>query len=77
MRCWGYVYRGAGVSEDDLVFCAFSFGPYVSHWAAIDGARHIGALSISGGGLSSEQRLRWFRTGLETGDMRRCNTFAS
>jgi len=58
MRCWGYVYRGAGVSEDDLVFCAFSFGPYVSHWAAIDGARHIGALCLSGGGLSSEQRLR-------------------
>ncbi|HLF83090.1 MAG TPA: AMP-binding protein [Blastocatellia bacterium] len=58
MRCWGYVYRAAGVSEDDLVFCAFSFGPYVSHWAAIDGARHIGALCLSGGGLSSEQRLR-------------------
>jgi phenylacetate-CoA ligase len=58
MRCWGYVYRGAGVKEDDLVFCAFSFGPYVSHWAAIDGARHIGALCLSGGGLSSEQRLR-------------------
>jgi len=26
---------------------------------------------------SAEQRLRWFRTGLETGDMRRCNTFGS
>ena len=58
MRGWGYVYRAAGVSEDDLVFCAFSFGPYVSHWSAIDGARHIGALCLSGGGLSSEQRLR-------------------
>ena len=58
MRGWGYVYRAAGVSEDDLVFCAFSFGPYVSHWAAIDGARHVGALCLSGGGLSSEQRLR-------------------
>ena len=58
LRCWGYVYRGAGVSEEDMVFCAFSFGPYVSHWAAIGGARHIGALGLSGGGLSSEQRLR-------------------
>ncbi|HEU4389021.1 MAG TPA: AMP-binding protein [Blastocatellia bacterium] len=58
MRCWGYVYRGAGVNDDDLVFCAFSFGPYVSHWAAIEGARRIGALCLSGGGLSSEQRLR-------------------
>jgi len=58
LRCWGYVYRAAGVNENDLVFCAFSFGPYVSHWAAIDGAHHIGALCLSGGGLSSEQRLR-------------------
>jgi len=58
MRCWGYVYRAAGVGEHDLVFCAFSFGPYLSHWAAIDGARHVGALCLSGGGLSSEQRLR-------------------
>jgi phenylacetate-CoA ligase len=58
IRCWGYVYRAAGVSEDDLVFCAFSFGPYLSHWAAMDGARHIGALCLSGGGLNSEQRLR-------------------
>jgi predicted metalloprotease len=24
---------------------------------------------------TAEQRLRWFRTGLESGDMRRCNTF--
>jgi predicted metalloprotease len=25
---------------------------------------------------SAEQRQRWFRTGLETGDIRRCNTFS-
>src|SRR5262245_21563386 len=24
---WGYVYRGAGVDDKDIVFCAFSFGP--------------------------------------------------
>jgi phenylacetate-CoA ligase len=58
MRCWGYVYRGAGVTEEDIVFCAFSFGPYVSHWAAIAGARRMGALCLAGGGLNSEQRLR-------------------
>jgi phenylacetate-CoA ligase len=57
VRCWGHVYRGAGVCEKDVVFCAFSFGPYSSHWAAMDGARHVGALSLSGGGLSSEQRV--------------------
>ncbi|MGH9849513.1 MAG: phenylacetate--CoA ligase family protein, partial [Blastocatellia bacterium] len=58
MRCWAEVYLGAGVTEEDLVFCAFSFGPYVSHWTGIDGARHVGALALSGGGMHSEQRLR-------------------
>ena len=58
LRCWGFVYRAAGVTEDDIIFCAYSFGPYVSHWAAIEGARGVGALTIAGGGLDSEQRLR-------------------
>ena len=26
---------------------------------------------------SSAQRVRWFRTGLESGDIRRCDTFAT
>ena len=52
------VYRGAGVTVDDLVFCAFSFGPYVSHWSGIEGARAVGALALSGGGMHSEQRLQ-------------------
>jgi phenylacetate-CoA ligase len=57
-RCWGHVFRAAGVGAGDIVFCAFSFGPYLSHWAAISGAWHVGALCISGGGMNSEQRLR-------------------
>lgn len=57
-ECWGYVFRAAGVKDGDLVFCAFSFGPYISHWAAISGAWGIGAMAISGGGMNSEQRLR-------------------
>jgi phenylacetate-CoA ligase len=58
IRCWGYVYRGAGVNSEDVVFCAFSFGPYMSHWTAIAGAWHVGAMCISGGGMNSEQRLQ-------------------
>jgi phenylacetate-CoA ligase len=58
VRCWEYVYRAAGVTAEDVVFCAFSFGPYVSHWTAISGAWECGAMCISGGGMSSEQRLR-------------------
>ena len=56
-RCFGFVYGAAGVTAEDIVFCAFSFGPYLSHWAAMSGARHIGAICISGGGMNSEQRL--------------------
>ena len=56
-RCWGYVYKAAGVNDADIVFCAFSFGPYISHWSAISGAWHTGAMCISGGGMNSEQRL--------------------
>lgn len=26
---------------------------------------------------SSTQRVRWFRTGLESGDLRQCDTFAA
>ncbi len=57
LRSWGHVYRGAGVGEDDVVFCAFSFGPYVAHWSALAGARQVGALTLPGAGLSSVQRL--------------------
>ncbi|MEM7354649.1 MAG: phenylacetate--CoA ligase family protein, partial [Acidobacteriota bacterium] len=57
MRCWGHVYRGAGVGPGDVVFCAFSFGPYISHWTALEGARRVGARSIPGAGATSLQRL--------------------
>jgi phenylacetate-CoA ligase len=58
LRCWGYVYRAAGVTERDTAFFAFSFGPYVSHWAALDGARRLGVRCLPGGGMSSLQRVQ-------------------
>lgn len=56
-RGWETVYRAAGVRANDVVFCAFSFGPYVSHWTAMAGVWRVGAMGISGGGMNSEQRL--------------------
>jgi len=56
-RGWETVYRAAGVSANDVVFCAFSFGPYISHWTAMAGVWRVGALGLSGGGMNSEQRL--------------------
>ncbi len=58
IRCWGCVYRAAGVGPDDVIFFPLSFGPYISHWAALDGARQTGALCISGAGMNSLHRLQ-------------------
>ena len=57
-RCWAEVYAGAGVDAGDRVFFAFSFGPFIGFWSGYEGARLIGALSIPGGGMVSEQRVR-------------------
>lgn len=59
LRIWAdHVYRAAGVSAQDRVFFAFSFGPFIGFWSAFGGAQRLGALSISGGAMTSEQRLR-------------------
>ena len=60
-RCWIPVYRGAGVTANDTVFFAFSFGPFIGFWSAFEAARLMGALSISGGAMSSIQRLQAIR----------------
>ena len=57
-RCWGHVYRGAGVGAGDRVFFAFSFGPFIGFWAAYEGTRKVGAMTIPGGGMQTDQRLQ-------------------
>ncbi len=60
-QCWGYVLCGAGLTASDRIFTAFSFGPFIGFWAAVEGARKIGALMIPGGGRDSPQRLELMR----------------
>src|SRR2546425_3619769 len=57
LRCWEQVFTGAGVSEADRVYVAFSFGPFIGFWAAFEAAQRMGAMVIPGGGQSTEQRL--------------------
>jgi phenylacetate-CoA ligase len=57
-RCWGQVYRGAGVGPGDRIFFAFSFGPFIGFWAAYEGASKVGAMTVPGGGMQTDQRLR-------------------
>lgn len=57
-ECWTSIYRAAGVSNNDIVYLAFSFGPFIGFWSAYEGAKRLGALTIPGGGMDSVQRLR-------------------
>jgi len=57
LRCWGFVFRGAGIGPADRVFFPFSFGLFIGFWAGFEGARALGALAIPGGGQDSAQRL--------------------
>jgi phenylacetate-CoA ligase len=59
LRIWSdHVYRAAGVTATDRLFFAFSFGPFVGFWSAFGGAERLGAMAISGGAMTSEQRVR-------------------
>jgi len=60
-NCWGYVLKGAGVTAADRLFLPFSFGPFIGFWAAVEGAKQLGAMMIPGGGWDSLQRLEMMR----------------
>ena len=53
-----HVYPAAGVVPEDRVFLAFSFGPFIGFWSAFAGAERLGALVMSGGAMTTEQRVR-------------------
>jgi phenylacetate-CoA ligase len=54
---WEFIYRAAGVTRADRVMFCFSFGPFIGFWSAFAGAEHLGALCISGGAMSSSERV--------------------
>jgi phenylacetate-CoA ligase len=58
LRCWQFIYAGAGIGPGDRVFCAFSFGPFIGFWAAYESLPLAGALALPGGGMDSLQRFR-------------------
>ena len=58
-RVWAeHVFPAARVGPGDRVFCAFSFGPFIGFWSAFCGAERMGAMAISGGAMTTEQRAR-------------------
>ena len=62
LECWKAVYRAARVGSDDRIFFPFSFGPFLGFWSAFEAGCQIGAQCISGGGMSSQVRLRMVDT---------------
>jgi phenylacetate-CoA ligase len=55
---WMQVFRAGGVTGNDRIFFAFSFGPFLGFWVAFDAAARMGAIAIPGGGMRSAARLR-------------------
>lgn len=58
LDCWDVVFDAAGIGTDEVIFFAFSFGPFLGFWTAFESATRRGNLSIPGGGLSSKARLQ-------------------
>jgi phenylacetate-CoA ligase len=55
--CWQPIYRAAGVTAHDRIFFAFSFGPFVGFWSAFAGAERLGALCLTGGAMTTTERV--------------------
>lgn len=58
-RCWCFIFSGAGINASDKVYFPFSFGPFIGFWAAFEGAKKLGALSLPGGGQDTPTRVRF------------------
>ncbi|MEM9399011.1 MAG: AMP-binding protein [Verrucomicrobiota bacterium] len=54
---WQMVYDASGVTGDDRIFFAFSFGPFLGFWTAFEAAHKLGCLCIPGGAMSTRMRL--------------------
>lgn len=59
LKCWGIVYRGAGLRADDRLVFPFSFGPFLGFWMAFEAACRLGNFCLAAGGMSTSARLRY------------------
>ncbi len=48
---------GMGIRSDDVVMCAFGYGPWIGFWSGFFAAQDVGCLMIPVGGMSTEQRI--------------------
>ena len=61
-RIWAdLIYAPAGVTPNDRIFFAFSFGPFIGFWSAFGGSQRLGAMAIPGGAMTTIQRVQVMR----------------
>lgn len=58
-RCWGIIYRAAGVTAADRFIFPFSFGPFIGFWGAFESAVELGNLCLPAGGMTTPARLKF------------------
>ncbi len=59
LDCWAQIYVMTGVTQEDRLFFAFSFGPFLGFWTAFEAACQRRCLCLPGGGMGSAARLRF------------------
>ena len=58
LDAWDFIYTEADLKiGNDVIYFAFSFGPFLGFWTAYEAASRKGYLTVPGGGLSSESRI--------------------
>jgi phenylacetate-CoA ligase len=55
---WTQIFAAAGVTRQDRFFFAFSFGPFLGFWSALDAVLQLGCFCFPGGSMTSLARLQ-------------------
>ena len=55
---WVQILNAAGVTARDRFFFAFSFGPFLGFWSALEAVQRMGCFYFAGGSMTSHARLQ-------------------
>jgi phenylacetate-CoA ligase len=58
VRNWTQIFAAASVTPRDRFFFAFSFGPFLGFWSALDSVLELGCFCFPGGSMTSLARLQ-------------------
>jgi len=55
---WVQILGAAGITRRDRFFFAFSFGPFLGFWSALEAVHRLGCFCFAGGSMTSQARLQ-------------------